>query len=303
MKTGTDATIKFKILKTRLKLTWWETIGLLEGLWQVTMASAPLGDVGKFSNEEICGVMEWTRCSPDELIQALVECHWLDVSEEYRLVIHDWADHAPQFMKKRVKRAGRTFVGVHAADNGRHAADSGVHGNPEVSPWPHKPNPTQPKETQPKETEDTSPPPPTDSLFPEPQQATPQKTERKAVKESTPAKEGSGPTLEEKNWFIERWQETYPGETPSWKSMKGTWVHLATRLKTHPMEEIRKRWLEFLQDGFEGFVGHSLPMFLTRHFDRYGPAPLGVKSTGNGGGYRSKEIPVDPTIDRSCLGF
>jgi hypothetical protein len=44
--------------------------------------------------------------SAEILISALVDSHWLDRHSEHRLVVHDWHDHAPNFIKGNVHRLG-----------------------------------------------------------------------------------------------------------------------------------------------------------------------------------------------------
>jgi hypothetical protein len=143
-----------------------------------------------------------------------------------------------------------------------------------------------------------SPQPPTDSLLPEPQQVVVEKQERKDKKQPKPAKEKPCLTTEDKKWFVEQWQTQYPGADPAWEHDNVTWIRMYARLKTHPLEEIRRRWLLYFRKTGNYFDGHSLKTFLDRDFDK-----ALESANGNGGGYRSKEIPVDPTIDRSCLGF
>lgn len=82
----------------RLKESRRGTIGLLEGMWLSAAKNCPRGDIGRFSNEEIAIMVDWDG-DPDELVDALVECRWLDVCSDHRLVIHDWADHCPTYVK------------------------------------------------------------------------------------------------------------------------------------------------------------------------------------------------------------
>jgi len=79
----------------------------------LTAADAPLGDVGKFSNEDIATAVEWEG-EPDDLVNALVETDWLDRSDEFRLVVHHWHEHVPNYLKQRIQRrvekGGEWFV-------------------------------------------------------------------------------------------------------------------------------------------------------------------------------------------------
>lgn len=100
---------KIQRLQRRLSLTRFEAMGLLEALWHFTGRYAPQGDLGRWSDEEIAAWIEWPG-DPGELIGTLVICGWLDVNETYRLVVHDWPDHADEATKVSLKRAGKTFV-------------------------------------------------------------------------------------------------------------------------------------------------------------------------------------------------
>jgi hypothetical protein len=74
-------------------------------LWQATAKNCPLGDLGKFSNEEIAIMCDWEGDS-DELVVSLFETGWIDLHEEHRLVVHDWHKHAPKFIKGVAARSG-----------------------------------------------------------------------------------------------------------------------------------------------------------------------------------------------------
>jgi hypothetical protein len=105
MKKGTQALMKYKKLKRRLDLPLWQVNGLLESLWQITAESAPRGDIGKFSNEDIAAAMEYGG-DEEKLIFELTDCEWLDPSDRYRLVVHDWPDHCPNYIKGNIEHKG-----------------------------------------------------------------------------------------------------------------------------------------------------------------------------------------------------
>lgn len=110
MKANTPELMKFKRLQRRLRVNVAELCGLLELLWISTAKNAPRGDIGKFTNEEIAIGCYWEQ-DPDEFVDALIECGWLDESEEHRLVVHDWSDHAPSWVVGNLKRHGKTVIG------------------------------------------------------------------------------------------------------------------------------------------------------------------------------------------------
>jgi len=109
MKAGTTELLKFTKLQRRLKDSKRGTIGLLEGLWLAVAKNCPLGDIGKFTNEEIAIMVDWDG-DPEELVSALVDCKWIDHSDEYRLIVHDWSDHCPTYVKGNIAKYKKSFV-------------------------------------------------------------------------------------------------------------------------------------------------------------------------------------------------
>jgi hypothetical protein len=109
MKSATTGLLKFKRLQRLLGESKRGVVGLLELLWQETTRQAPRGDIGRFSNEEIAILCDWDG-DPDRLIEALIETNWLDIHSEHRLIIHDWADHAPQWLRNCLKAKRSDFV-------------------------------------------------------------------------------------------------------------------------------------------------------------------------------------------------
>ena len=109
MKSSTPELLKFQKLMRRLKESRRGTIGLLEGMWLAVGKNCPRGDIGRFSNEEIAIMVDWDG-DPDELVSALVECRWLDVCDTYRLVVHDWTDHCPTYIKGGLVKKGEDIA-------------------------------------------------------------------------------------------------------------------------------------------------------------------------------------------------
>lgn len=105
MKIGTLNHIKTKRLKRRLRLPMYQVAGILETLWHLAIESADEGDIGKFSNEDIAMGLEWEG-DADELVGALIDSGFVDEDQERRLVIHDWFDHAPDYIKERLRKRG-----------------------------------------------------------------------------------------------------------------------------------------------------------------------------------------------------
>lgn len=106
MKVGTSRSPKLHHLAKILGITRRDALGLLSMLWEWTWEQAPRGDVGRWPDESIALACEWAG-DPAELVAALVESGWLDRCEKTRLLIHDYADHAPEFVKKRLSRNGQ----------------------------------------------------------------------------------------------------------------------------------------------------------------------------------------------------
>ncbi len=121
MKLGTESKLKFKTLKRKLALAHWQCIGLLEALWLATYQNAPAGDIGRLSDSEIAAAIEWEGPA-DELVAALVECRWLDLDDEFRLIVHDWSEHVANHLAGAFKKHGKTFADIAARDRAKQPA-------------------------------------------------------------------------------------------------------------------------------------------------------------------------------------
>lgn len=84
-------------------------LGYLECLWQFTGRYTPQGNIGKYTDAQIEAWVEW-QGEPGELIRLLVEAVFLEPNDEYRLLVHDWADHVDNTTKIALKRAGLGLV-------------------------------------------------------------------------------------------------------------------------------------------------------------------------------------------------
>jgi len=85
------------------------TIGILESLWHMASTSAPQGDIGKFSNEAIAEYIGW-YLPADEIIKMLIETGWIDKSDHHRLIVHDWHEHCPKFIKGNLSKHKKAFA-------------------------------------------------------------------------------------------------------------------------------------------------------------------------------------------------
>ena len=94
---------KMKRLIRVLKIQQYAVVGILESLWHLTAREAPEGNIGKLSDEDIAAWIDWEG-SGTELVEALVECGWVDADPTHRLVIHDWQEHCDDATKKAMSR-------------------------------------------------------------------------------------------------------------------------------------------------------------------------------------------------------
>ena len=104
---------KLKRLCRRLKIPVYVAVGILETLWHVTAKQTPRGDIGKLSDEEIAIGLDYPETDLPGLLAALIDCGWIDPDPTFRLVIHDWPEHADDAVHMRLARHRQTFaVGV-----------------------------------------------------------------------------------------------------------------------------------------------------------------------------------------------
>ncbi len=109
MKRGTSKHPKMFELATRLKVARQFAVGIIVDLWEAASNYAPRGDIGKCSDEWIAEQVGWSK-KPDLLVQALVESRWLDRSECFRLLVHDWPEHCEDSVHKFLYRKKLLFA-------------------------------------------------------------------------------------------------------------------------------------------------------------------------------------------------
>jgi len=119
MKKDTVSKVKFKRLQRHLKLPLWQTIGLLESLWHCALTNAPDGDIGRLSNDDIAAAIEWED-DADNLVNALVQTGWLDTDDQFRLIVHDWSQHVPNFLKGAYEKHEKQFADEVAKQRAKH---------------------------------------------------------------------------------------------------------------------------------------------------------------------------------------
>lgn len=119
--------IKFKRLKRILRLAHWQVVGVLESLWLLTQTNAPKGDIGRLSDEDIAAGIEWED-DATSLINAFVEAGFLDRSDTYRLVVHDWKEHAPMWLRGALAKNEQSFIGNEDEPTAESAKQPAKHG-------------------------------------------------------------------------------------------------------------------------------------------------------------------------------
>lgn len=90
-------------------------LGHLELLWAFTGKQAPQGNIGKWPDGAIARACYWMG-RPELFTQALLESGFIDADPEHRLTIHDWHEHAPRWVKSKLKTLGQTFVAASTED-------------------------------------------------------------------------------------------------------------------------------------------------------------------------------------------
>lgn len=96
---------KTKRLARRLGISVPTAIGHLHLLWWWSVDYADDGDLSRYTPEDIADAMMWEG-EPQDLWDALVELHWIDLKEE-RPEIHDWDTYIGRLLEKRRKDAER----------------------------------------------------------------------------------------------------------------------------------------------------------------------------------------------------
>lgn len=99
---------KMKRLCRRLDIPTWQGVGLLESLWHITGRECPQGDIGKLSDEDIALAIDY-RGDESKMLEALISSGWIDRNSTFRLVIHDWFDHADDAVHMRLARTKQHF--------------------------------------------------------------------------------------------------------------------------------------------------------------------------------------------------
>lgn len=88
-------------LAQALKISRRETVGLLIDLWTWGLNCADeTGHLRGITNEGIAMAMDWPGRQAAKLVNALVDCGWID-GENGSYCLHDWADYTSRLSDKR----------------------------------------------------------------------------------------------------------------------------------------------------------------------------------------------------------
>lgn len=108
MKRGAIDHPKTKRLAKAIGAPAYAAMGLVEALVHWSCRYAPSGNVGKYADDEIEEAVGWDG-SPGQMVPTMIEAGFLEAHAEYRVVIHDWYDHADDAVHMALARAGERF--------------------------------------------------------------------------------------------------------------------------------------------------------------------------------------------------
>lgn len=94
---------------SRLEISMPAAIGSLELLWAFVGKKSPQGNVGKWPDGAIARACYWEG-KPELFVRALVDAGFLDVDQQHRLVVHDWQEHAPRWVKAKLAHMKVGFI-------------------------------------------------------------------------------------------------------------------------------------------------------------------------------------------------
>ena len=92
-----------------------QAIGHLELMWRFVGQKTPRGNIGRWSDAVIANAAQWQGKGAD-FVGALVKVGYLDEHPDHRLVVHDWHEHMPRWVKAKLGREKKSVVG--AQNNG-----------------------------------------------------------------------------------------------------------------------------------------------------------------------------------------
>jgi hypothetical protein len=93
----------------RLNVELPTAIGYLELLWAFTGKKASQGNVGKWPDGAIARACYWMG-RPEDFILALRDSGFIDADVEHRFTVHDWSEHAPGWVRAKLKKLQLGFI-------------------------------------------------------------------------------------------------------------------------------------------------------------------------------------------------
>lgn len=96
-----------------------QAIGHLELFWFFVGQKTPRGNVGRWSNAVIAYHAQWPG-RPDDFVKALVDAGFVEEHSEHRLIVHDWKDHMPRWVKAKLAKEKKAVV---SSDNSGNCRD------------------------------------------------------------------------------------------------------------------------------------------------------------------------------------
>ena len=124
MKRGTPRHVKTFKLASLLSVPLPMAVGILEMLWHFAGDCTPMGDIGSIPDREIANAVGWEK-RPSALVDALCSAGWLERNDQYRLIVHDWPEHAEYEVFRKLQRNGKDFLGIYGVITRKSRADSG----------------------------------------------------------------------------------------------------------------------------------------------------------------------------------
>lgn len=106
-------------------------IGHLELLWAFTGKNAPQGNIGKWPNGAIARACDWMG-DPDKFVAALIGAKLADADPQHRVIVHDWHEHAPGWVRAKLKGLKLAFVSLTPGESP--ASATLLYGQPGSSP-------------------------------------------------------------------------------------------------------------------------------------------------------------------------
>lgn len=130
-------------LAARLQCSRPEAIGYLQLLWDFTAEYAIQGDIGKHADGSIARACDF-HGDETRFVEALVASGWIDRDPDYRLLVHDWADHCERWVKLKIEKLKKSFIKPFT----ERSIEPTVEPTVEASPSCDQSNPIQSKPTE-----------------------------------------------------------------------------------------------------------------------------------------------------------